>query len=76
MYEYIQYLGSRAFIGRLKPYNYFRDLNYNWLVSPKDRGCGWSRTHDLSVSSRVCRAYVPAVTTLPAVPTLQLLLEI
>ena len=38
MYEYIQPLGSRAFIGRLRPYNYPRDLNYNWLVAPKYRG--------------------------------------
>ena len=44
MYEYIQPLGSRAFIGRVRPYNYPRDLNYNWLVSPKDRGGDRART--------------------------------
>ena len=52
MYEYIQPLGSRAFIGRLRPYNYPRDRCYNGWIRQNPRTVMGIRSGDHRSQSR------------------------
>ena len=48
---------KQSFYWQIKTYNYPRDLNYNWLVSPKDRGAavGFERGTSQSLARHLIR---------------------